>query len=669
MKRLIFILAACVSTIATLQAQQAQTVTIKESNYLKYLEKISNWGGNGNRYTIRKTDITPENLNELKAAKTLVLASDLPLDVRDFYYNHPNIGGESNVLANLEEIVLEEGHPIKLLDVRGTLIERATIQNPRSTRTFDQLNIQSSRLKPENITLGTGSNIALKEIHLHRGLVTSMEPLYGWMKDGVFECLYLNSGRYNRYTRSAKINYDVYNPTNQIREIDMDRIPSNITALQLEWNLLEHIEGFDSRFNKINNLMLKNNLMWSLDLSHISVAPEDMKQYSFTPQKPMADLWVEKGVADNGSEDELRLYIPAARSAAFDKSCLIGGSVKFISRDGKLYELPDQTTFEDAKGKYFKLVAADTINADLDYYGVHDGFTYKYNTRPLLLGDEYAEKRDMEVQVKVYPYIMYINPATKSGSGVDYYSGTLWLDYHSIVPEGTTVWIATGIKRDSVDVGSAQAGNQLVLEQIGGPGDVIPAGTAMYVRSKTKAGLYAFQKAWTPEYVGWDGPFNKETQDALVTDTVMYNENLSRVQAKLDQQIAKIGNRNILQGSGEETTVGAYSTLTLGRESKKGTRMIGFWPYTGTKIAAHRCYITDTKYKELVEGLTPSPGAAKGVTFYFEELPETTGIHSIDNGQRTIADDAWYSIDGKRLNAKPTQKGLYIHNGRKEAVL
>ena len=661
MKRLIFILAACVSTIATLQAQP-QPVRIQNSNYLDYLEKISNWGGNGNRYTIRKTDITTENLNKLKAAKTLVLASDLPLDVRDFYYNHPNIGGESNVLANLEEIVLEEGHPIMLLDVRGTLIERATIQNPRSTRTFEQLNIQSSRLKPENITLGTGSNIALKEIHLHRSRVTSMELLYGWMKEGVFEALYLNSGRYNRYTRSAKINHDVYNPTNQIREIDMDRIPSNIRALQLTWNLLDHIDGFDSRFNNITNMMLNNNLMWSLDLSHISVDPSAANNYDFSPQKPMADLWVEKGVPDDGSGDELRLYIPAARSAAFDNSRLIGGSVKFMNGI-----LPDQTTFEDAKGKYFKLkqVTRDGINADLDYYGVHDGFTYKYNTRPLLTD---PEKRDMEVQVKVYPYIMYVNPVSKSGRGVGYYSGTLWLDYHSIVPEGTTVWIATGI-RPAVTTDHTEAHNQLVLEKIGDPGDVIPAGTAMYVRSDSKAGLYAFQKAWTPKYVGWDGPFDKETQDALATDTVMYNEDLTLVQEKLDQQIALIGNRNILEGSGEAKYVGARKALTLGVENQKGTKMIGFWPYTGTTLAAHRCYITEAKYEELMAGSTPSSGAAKGVSFFFEEPTEVTGIESIDNGQRTIADDAWYSIDGKRLNGKPAQKGLYIHNGRKEAVL
>jgi hypothetical protein len=28
----------------------------------------------------------------------------------------------------------------------------------------------------------------------------------------------------------------------------------------------------------------------------------------------------------------------------------------------------------------------------------------------------------------------------------------------------------------------------------------------------------------------------------------------------------------------------------------------------------------------------------------------------------------WYSLDGRKLEGKPTVKGIYIHNGRKEVV-
>jgi hypothetical protein len=45
---------------------------------------------------------------------------------------------------------------------------------------------------------------------------------------------------------------------------------------------------------------------------------------------------------------------------------------------------------------------------------------------------------------------------------------------------------------------------------------------------------------------------------------------------------------------------------------------------------------------------------------------EATNIESVDSGQLT--DDAWYTLSGVKLNGAPTEKGVYIHNGRKEAV-
>ena len=648
MKRLIFILAACVSTIATLQAQ---TVRIDKDNVTDYLEP---WSQTSSRFKRGWNALfTVKDHPDLRNAKKIVIAanlSELPNknSYRDFIYNHKGTDPytyDSDILANLEELELEAGHYIRDLWVWGTSLKKLTINDSNPTDQFRCLSVAGSFLTENDIILG--DNVKFDQLHLHRNKITSLEKFYTRFKapgTGRTAGLYCNGDAYNR-SLWASVDDGTYSPTNALREIDMSKIPLTVHGFQFKYNLLEHLDA--GGHTNMTGVILSNNLLWSLDFNSVTSTPTT--EYTVSPQKPVADLTVVKGTAEDGSGDEVRLNLPTEQNSLFDGARVKSGSVKL--NGNPIYT---QALQYDGTQNYFKVIEPGTQTADLDLYEKHNGFSYEYDHRPNL-GD--SEKRYMNVQVKTYPYIMYVNPATKSGSGVDYYSGTLWLDYHSIVPEGTTVWIATGIKRDSVDVGSAQAENQLVLEPIGGPGDVIPAGTAMYVRSKTKAGLYAFQKAWKHELLGWDN------------DTLVYNKDLTDVQAKLDQQIAKIGNRNILVGSGEETTVAAYSTLTLGRESKKGTRMIGFWPYTGTKIAAHRCYITEAKYKELVEGLTPSPGAAKGVTFYFEELPETTGIHSIDNGQRTIADDAWYSIDGKRLNAKPTQKGLYIHNGRKEAVL
>jgi hypothetical protein len=50
---------------------------------------------------------------------------------------------------------------------------------------------------------------------------------------------------------------------------------------------------------------------------------------------------------------------------------------------------------------------------------------------------------------------------------------------------------------------------------------------------------------------------------------------------------------------------------------------------------------------------------------------ESAGIHDMlnDNGEM-ISDtlSAWYTLDGRKLDGKPTQKGIYINNGRRIVI-
>ncbi len=51
-----------------------------------------------------------------------------------------------------------------------------------------------------------------------------------------------------------------------------------------------------------------------------------------------------------------------------------------------------------------------------------------------------------------------------------------------------------------------------------------------------------------------------------------------------------------------------------------------------------------------------------------DELMEgTTGIETIEQPQWSGAEQ-WWSIDGRKLNGKPSQKGVYIRNGKKVVV-
>ena len=49
-------------------------------------------------------------------------------------------------------------------------------------------------------------------------------------------------------------------------------------------------------------------------------------------------------------------------------------------------------------------------------------------------------------------------------------------------------------------------------------------------------------------------------------------------------------------------------------------------------------------------------------------FPEPTGIRTIENVENTVTNDAWYTVDGKRLQGEPATKGLYIHNGKKIVI-
>ena len=58
---------------------------------------------------------------------------------------------------------------------------------------------------------------------------------------------------------------------------------------------------------------------------------------------------------------------------------------------------------------------------------------------------------------------------------------------------------------------------------------------------------------------------------------------------------------------------------------------------------------------------------ARSFVLYFGD-GETTEIGAMLNDKGKMTNDIWYTIDGRKLDGKPTKKGLYIHNGRKEVV-
>ena len=130
--------------------------------------------------------------------------------------------------------------------------------------------------------------------------------------------------------------------------------------------------------------------------------------------------------------------------------------------------------------------------------------------------------------------------------------------------------------------------------------------------------------------------------------------------------VAVTGEENVsVKDAGENKFWGTYkSTPIYGsnfRYMSKGT-WFGAGNYTEAKPA-------DIKplrgYLEL-----PAATAARAIIFIDEPDGTTTAIQAVSGdkiGSDIIA-DGWYTLGGMKLQGAPTQKGVYINNGKKVVV-
>ena len=118
------------------------------------------------------------------------------------------------------------------------------------------------------------------------------------------------------------------------------------------------------------------------------------------------------------------------------------------------------------------------------------------------------------------------------------------------------------------------------------------------------------------------------------------------------------GGTNNLRGVDYDTQTSALGTGTfyvLGMTTVGGEKHFGFHRYTGEEMAAHKAYV-------LVDN-----SQARSLTMVFDEA---TGIESLtpDAAPKAQAAQHWFTLDGRRLQAKPTAPGIYINNGRKVVI-
>jgi len=111
---------------------------------------------------------------------------------------------------------------------------------------------------------------------------------------------------------------------------------------------------------------------------------------------------------------------------------------------------------------------------------------------------------------------------------------------------------------------------------------------------------------------------------------------------------------NLLTGTTAETNVTADDFI-LGKKGDK----VGFYHAEAGTLAAGKAYLDHTKL-----GTSTSGAPMLNLEFY----DDATGIADVRSKMSDAVTEDWYTLDGRKLQGRPTKKGLYLLNGKKVVV-
>jgi len=178
-------------------------------------------------------------------------------------------------------------------------------------------------------------------------------------------------------------------------------------------------------------------------------------------------------------------------------------------------------------------------------------------------------------------------------------------------------------------------------------------------------------KAGTPYIIKWTKPDPYVAYDGTNADGT--SDIVSPVFSGVTIDADADGNYDTETASPAVTTdervrfLGTYKSTTFDAEDKSILLMGGgnalYYPTTGVGLGAQRAYFKIGDDNALL---------ARRLTAFnigFGE-DDATGIISIENGKLKIENDAdaWYSLDGRKLQGKPSRAGVYINNGIKVVI-
>ena len=114
---------------------------------------------------------------------------------------------------------------------------------------------------------------------------------------------------------------------------------------------------------------------------------------------------------------------------------------------------------------------------------------------------------------------------------------------------------------------------------------------------------------------------------------------------------------------GKVSFCGSYAYQSWASENRSilflGADSYLYWPLAGAHLGAFRAYFR-------LNGLTVAN--INSARWGFGDEGETTSLREMRNEELGVRNSGYYNLDGRKLDGKPTTKGLYIHNGKKVVI-
>lgn len=157
--------------------------------------------------------------------------------------------------------------------------------------------------------------------------------------------------------------------------------------------------------------------------------------------------------------------------------------------------------------------------------------------------------------------------------------------------------------------------------------------------------------------------FDKVTQvpartPLLVRSTAAFgnNETSRTISVPVISTAASIDNALV---AGPGTTVASQSDGSYNYVLTTKNGAVGFYLANNKTVPTNKAYLQ-----------VPTSAFAGGANVFigFDFDGEVTSIETIQSEELRMKSEEWFTLDGRRLNGKPTQRGLYIVNGQKVVI-